>query len=96
MKQKREELNQREKAFDTSRVFTSFEEIVKIFLIICISFQISRHVASLIWGLMTNPSVINLILNHDERILTYPTYLKTCKEDPNLSPIEMAATYRLH
>ena len=44
---------------------------------------------------MTNPSIINLILNHDERILTYPTYLKTCKEDPNLSPIEMAATYRL-
>ena len=54
MKRKREESSQTEKAFDTSRAFTSFEEIVKIFLMVCISFQISRHVASLIWGLMTN------------------------------------------
>ena len=50
MKRKREEQSPKEKAFDTSRVFTSFEEIVKVFLMICISFQISRHVASLIWG----------------------------------------------
>ena len=67
MKRKREEQSPKEKAFETSRVFTSFEEIVKVFLMICISFQISRHVASLIWGLMTNPSVLNLILNHDEQ-----------------------------
>ena len=67
MKRKREEQSPKEKAFDTSRVFTFFEEIVKVFLMICISFQISRHVASLIWGLMTNPSVLNLILNHDEQ-----------------------------
>ena len=85
MKRKREEQSPKEKAFDTSRVFTSFEEIVKVFLMICISFQIYRHVASLTWGLMTNPSVLNLILNHDEQFeiirkasiyCLFPPYIK--------------------
>ena len=95
MKGKREEPSEKDETFNTSKVFSNFEDILHIFLMICIANNISRNVGSMFWDLLKNQSVANIIQNYENEIFTYPTYLKKYREDSNLPEINMAATYRL-
>ena len=61
MKRKREEPSEKDEAFDTSKVFSNFEEILHIFLMICIDNNNSRNVGSMFWDLLKNQSVANII-----------------------------------
>ena len=54
MKGKREEPSEKDEAFDTSKLFSNFEEILHIFLMICIANNISKNVGSMFWDLLKN------------------------------------------
>ena len=61
MNGKREEPSEKDEAFDTSKVFSNFEEILHTFLMICIVNDVSRNVGSMFWDLLKNQSVANII-----------------------------------
>ena len=59
--------------FDTNKEFKTMEDIVQTFLIICLTSQIALRPATMLWTMMTNPSVAKVISQTDQIVQSYIT-----------------------
>ena len=81
-------------SFNTKDNFQTLDQAVKLFFMTCIFYQIPQAPGTLIWNMMTNPSVHKVVNESAVSVRYYITMLKNFKTQDIMPEVLMGGSYQ--